>query len=313
MTAPTTTEPEPLREGQEIAPGYRVIEHMRRGSELDTYDAWSEQRYSRCFIKTVRPDQAREERVRRCLESEARLLLGFTHPHIVRAYELVERPDGPVLVMETLSGATLSHIIEARNRRLPARDIAHLGLHLCSAMRYMHDRGYLHLDLKPGNIIADAGRARIIDLNLARPPGLGHGYAGTPCYMAPEQVRGGVLGPAADVWGVGLVLYEAATGHQPFDRGDEPPEQPSEASWTSFQQRCPQLTEPVPPVRTRRRLPATMADAVDACLAREPAKRPTLAELSRALTTVTEIEEDAPVPHPSADLLPDGEPTQPAR
>ena len=242
MTA-LSTEPEPLREGREIAPGYRVIEHMRRGSELDTYDAWSEQRYSRCFIKTVRPDQAREERVRRCLESEARLLLGFTHPHIVRAYELVERPDGPVLVMETLSGATLSHIIEARNRRLPARDIAHLGLHLCSAMRYMHDRGYLHLDVKPSNIIAHGGHARLIDFALSRPPGPCTERHGTRFAMAPEQVRVGMLGAATDVWGTGLVLYEAATGVHPFLRETGA----TTCEETSLEEYYPQIAEAAAP------------------------------------------------------------------
>ncbi|MGW1676326.1 serine/threonine-protein kinase [Saccharopolyspora sp. NPDC002376] len=285
--APTDSAPEPHPPGHEIAPGYRVIQHMRRGRELDTYDAWSEERYCRCFIKTVRPDRAHHEGVRNSLEFEGRLLLSFSHPHIVRAYDVVAGEHGPVLVMETLPGMTLSGLLDTRSRRLTARELAHLGLHLCSAMLYMHDRGYLHLDLNPGNIIADAGRARVIDLNLSRKPGPSSTRAGTPCAMAPEQIRGGTLGPETDVWGVGLVLYGAAAGSHPFDSGAFSTAGYFE-SWSSFAKRCPQLTHPAPPIRTHRRLPRAMATAIDECLRQDPQQRPTLAELGEALSTVAD-------------------------
>ncbi|MEV6226383.1 serine/threonine-protein kinase [Saccharopolyspora shandongensis] len=296
-TAPEPTEsaPEPLPPGYEITPGYRVIQHMRRGRELDTYDAWSEQRYCRCFIKSVRPDLAHREGVRERLELEGRLLLAFTHPHIVRAYDLVAGEHGPVVVLETLSGATLSHLIETRTRRLTAAELAHLGQHLCSAMAYMHDRGYLHLDLNPGNIIADMGRARVIDLNFARQPGPSRGRAGTPCAMAPEQIRSGMLGPETDVWGIGLVLYGAATGIQPFDVGTSG-EPTNFESVSSLQARCPQLTDPAPPIRTQRRLPKAMSTAIDACLRQDPQQRPAVAELAEALSAVAD-----PVPTPWAE------------
>ncbi|PKW19064.1 serine/threonine-protein kinase [Saccharopolyspora spinosa] len=307
-TAPEPTEsaPEPYPPGDEITPGYRVIQHIRRGQELDTYDAWSEKRYCRCFIKSVRPDLAHHEGVRERLELEGRLLLSFTHPHIVRAYDLVGGEHGPVVVLETLSGATLSHLVETRTRRLTAAELAHLGQHLCSAMAYMHDHGYLHLDLNPGNIIADMGRARVIDLNFARQPGPSRGGAGTPCAMSPEQIRGGMLSQETDVWGIGLVLYGAATGIQPFDVGtsgerrdtivlDEPTNFESE-SVSALQARCPQLTVPAPPIRTQRRLPKAMSTAIDACLRQDPQQRPTVAELAEALSAVAD-----PVPTPGAE------------
>jgi len=78
-------------------------------------------------------------------------------------------------------------------------------------------RGYLHLDLKPSNIIADGGRAIIIDLSIARRPGRAPAGLGTWCYLAPEQARGGHVCDAADVWGVGAVLFEALTSKPPFD------------------------------------------------------------------------------------------------
>jgi serine/threonine protein kinase len=104
--------------------------------------------------------------------------------------------------------------------------------------------------------------------------------------MSPEQVCGGHLGPPADVWGVGLVLYEAATGLQPFDLPDR---SCSASGYTSTMARCQAvLTRPAPKVRARRRLPTDVAEIIDACLRWEPDQRPTLEQLGAALATLTE-------------------------
>ncbi|MFL6149499.1 MAG: serine/threonine-protein kinase [Pseudonocardiaceae bacterium] len=273
--------------GHLLAPGYQVIEHVRRGEDLDCYEAWSSQRYCRCFIKTLRPDCASDPSARRHLQREARLLLSLTHPHLVRAYEYV-KPDSaqpPLLVLENLTGATLGYLLHGGRQRLGAQDLGHLGRHLCSALRYLHSCGHLHLDVKPSNIIACDGVARLIDLSLARPPGRCSAGLGTPGYMSPEQVTGGDLGPPADVWGIGLVLYQAATGLQPFDI---PGNSASGSVNTSTLSLCQtQLARPAPKVRSRRRLPADVAEILDACLHREPDKRPTLEGLDAALVTLT--------------------------
>ncbi len=273
--------------GYPLAPGYQVVEHVRRGEDLDSYEAWSSQRYCRCFIKTLRPDVITDASARRQLQREARLLLALTHPHLVRAYEYVkpEEKRAPLLVLENLTGATLSYLLDDGRQRLGAVDLGHLGQHLCSALRYLHSRGYLHLDVKPSNIIADQGVARLIDLSLARPPGRCPAGVGTPGYMSPEQIAGGDLGTAADVWGIGLVLYQAATGTQPFDIPDR---STSAGSNTSTLARChTQLIRPAPKIRTRRRLPADVAGILDACLHRDPDQRPTLECLDAALATLT--------------------------
>lgn len=281
--------------GHELAPGYVVVDHVRRGEDLDCYEAWSVQRYCRCFIKTLRPDAATDTSARRHLAREARLLLSLTHPHLVRAYDYVTPKDGqpPLLILENLTGATLSYLLDGGRERAgpgwPARlsstDLGYLGQHLCSALRYLHSRNHLHLDVKPSNIIASDGVARLIDLSLARRPGRCAAGIGTPGYMSPEQACGGHLGPPADVWGVGLVLYQAATGLQPFDLHYR---SCSASAHTSTMARCQAvLTRPAPRLRARRRLPTEVAEVIDACLHWEPDQRPTLERLDAALATLT--------------------------
>jgi eukaryotic-like serine/threonine-protein kinase len=280
--------------GHQLAPGYVVVEHVRRGEDLDCYEAWSSQRYCRCFVKTLQPDAATDASARRYLKREARLLLSLSHPHLVRAYEYITPADGqpPLLVLENLTGATLSFLLNrngsGRGRvKLSAADLRHLGQQLCSVLRYLHSCGYLHLDVKPSNIIASDGIGKLIDLSLARRPGRCAAGIGTPGYMSPEQVCGGHLGPPADVWGVGLVLYQAATGLQPFDLPDR---SASASSYTYTMARCQALlSRPAPKIRARRRLPARAAEVIDACLHRNPDRRPTLERLDAALADLTGV------------------------
>jgi eukaryotic-like serine/threonine-protein kinase len=270
--------------GSAIAPGYLVIEHLSRGRTLDVYDVWSDERECRCVAKGLRPDRADDRSARRRLVREGRLLRTLSHPHIVRGYELLPS-EPPLLIMETLSGETLAHLIEEGERLLPV-EIAQLGLQLCSAIQYLHRNRFLHLDLKPSNIVAEAGRAKVIDLSLARRPGPAPGGIGTWCYMAPEQIRGGQLAPAADVWGIGVVLWEAATGRPAFGADEDEALIPSGSEEDLAAEQHPQLLRSVGPVRRHRRLPATLAHAIDGTLARDALDRPTISSLASLLEDV---------------------------
>jgi len=261
--------PPPLAEGAFVAPGYRVLRHLARGKALDVYDVWSEERHALCVAKAIRPDRLDDAGTRRRLTREGRVLLSLTHPHIVRAYQLIEQPR-PVLALEALTGATLDYVLDTRARRLPAVEITYLGLQLCSAVRYLHRHGLLHLDLKPTNVISEAGIAKLIDLSVARPPGPARPGIGTRQYMSPEQARGGVLGPAADVWGIGAVLFAAATQRRPFYELD------GETKYAQLDGRAPR-------VGAFRRLPRALAEAIDVTLEPEPGNRPQVAELSAML------------------------------
>jgi serine/threonine protein kinase len=169
------------------------------------------------------------------------------------------------LVLETLPGETLSHLLaRRRRRRLAARDVAQLGAQLASALAYVHRSGFVHLDVKPSNVVCHGGLVKLLDFGLARRPGpVGRGV-GTASYLAPEQARGGRVGAAADVFALGVVLYEAATGRCPF----------------SARRRA---TDTPPPVATRRRLPVALARTIDACLERDPERRPAAGELLQVL------------------------------
>jgi serine/threonine protein kinase len=265
-------DPPLLVEGDVLAPGYQVVEHLRRGSRLDVYDVWSEERDCRCVAKALRPDRLRDAKARRALAGEGRLVTSLAHPHIVRAFDLVLRPH-PVLILETLTGNTLAEIIRGARRRLSLAEVAWLGVHLCSAMHYMHGRGFLHLDLKPSNIISEDGKARVLDLSIARPPGRGRKGVGTRVYMAPEQARGDFLTGATDVWGIGMVLFEGATGHRPFSTNGDGP-------------KYPQLAHDADSVGVHRRVPPAFAAVVDGCLERDPDNRPTLNELPEILDSL---------------------------
>jgi eukaryotic-like serine/threonine-protein kinase len=258
----------PLGAGRTLAPGVTVRRHLNRSNALDVYEAWCARRSCPVVVKVPRPDRLGDGRLRRDLLREGRLLVRLAHPNIVRGYEVHDGPR-PAVVLEALGGETLGHLFDRLRRRLSAGELAHLGLHLGGALRYLHGEGLLHLDVKPSNAVAEAGRARLLDLSLAARPGPHRAGRGTWCNMAPEQARGGVVGPAADVFGLGTVLWEGATGDNPFADGVED---------------HPTLARRAVPVRTRRRLPADLAGLVDAMLDPDPGDRPALDEVLAGLS-----------------------------
>jgi serine/threonine protein kinase len=270
----------PRQAGASLGAGYEVIGLLWRSRVLDVYDAWSHERGCRVVVKTLRPDRRDDARAVRALRREGRHLARLSHPHLVRAYAVLDAPH-PAVVLETLGGETVAHLIERRARGLAARELGILGLQVCGAAGYLHAHGIVHLDIKPSNVVLDGGRAKLIDLSVAQRFGACRPGTGTWCYLAPEQARGDAVGPAADVWGIGLLLREAATGECPFDnRADGDREHP-------------QLGRRARSVRSERRgLPRVLGAAMDAALAPDPAQRPSVGELAAACAQAAGLEEE---------------------
>ena len=223
------------------------------------------------MVRVVRPDREDDEHCQAALVREGRLLRDLAHPHLVRVYEVIEEPR-PAVVMETLTGSTLAALID--ESPLSPVDTALLGRQLASALNYLHNRHWLHLDVKPSNVVVQSGRAILIDLSLATPPGDGRPDAGTYGYLAPEQVTGRDLSPATDVFGLGVTLAEALTGDLPY--GEEERwaggMSPRRTTW-SFR-------------RHLTKAPAPLAELIVACIDPDPARRPTLTALRAALDSV---------------------------
>lgn len=200
--------------------------------------------------------------------AEARAAARLHHPHIVPVYEVGRIGDEPFFSMPLLRGTTLAAQLDGQ--RLSEARAIELLLVLCSAVGYAHSLGLLHLDLKPANVLLDEdGRALIGDFGLAQSldPGAAANAtepAGTPAYMAPEQIerQRGDLSPRSDIYALGAMLYEFLVGEPPHGRADA----------ATLMQRT--LRETVPPPRGRRPGLGRDLEAIClTCLQTDPARR----------------------------------------
>jgi serine/threonine protein kinase len=261
-----------LRQGDEIAPGRSAIKLLGGGLRYEAYLAWDERLHSLVVVKVVRPGLVGDRRTLEGLAEEVTMLDRLHHPVLLRGFAADLSSPRPHVVLEHLEGPRLSTLLRTYGP-LPSEQLLPLGVQLCAAAHYMAAEGVVHLDIKPSNIIMGAP-ARLIDLSVARTiedcAGL-RSAVGTDSYMSPEQClpgRGGPVGPAADVWGIGVTLYRAMTGERPFAKGDPDGGEPA--------LRWPQLEQPpASPVGA----PPVLAGLVLACLAYDPLERPTAHEL----------------------------------
>lgn len=255
--------------GSKIGPGLEVVAHLRRGRDLDVYDCWDSTRLCRVVVKAPRPGVAEAPGM---IRREARLLRRLSHPNLVRVIAVHDDAKRPLLVLETLTGATVGSLLD--EKVLSAHEASILGQQLCGVLVHMHAEGLLHLDLKPSNVIAQGGQAKLIDLSLARPPGRGKAGLGTWCYAAPEQAAGQPLNAACDVWGLGLLLHEGVTGEPAFDVEGETDDHPQ------CHRRAPRARS------LRRSVPKPLDDLLHACLDPAPTARPKLLDVHERLRAI---------------------------
>ncbi len=265
-----------FREGDEIVPGRHATRLLGGGRRYEAYLAWDDELHTLVVVKIVRPALVESEGARRGIEGEARALEALSHPTIVRMFDAVLDGNRPHVLLEHLEGPRLSTLL--RRYRVILEQLLPLGIELCSALHYMHGRGYLHLDVKPRNVVMSA-RPRLIDLSVAMPLEDVRGITrpiGTDAYMAPEQCdpeRFSEIGPPSDVWGLGVTLYEALTRVRPFPAADA-------STGSSGAARYPQLDADPFPLPSD--FPRPLTEAIFSCLERRPADRPTAVELANA-------------------------------
>ncbi len=264
----TTRSATPTRDNLELAPGaifaerYRILSLLGHGGMGEVYradDLRVGQPVALKFVTFNGPSRAgRNERFVR----EVRLARQITHPNVCRVHDIGEWNAHLYLSMEYIDGENLKTVL-AREGRLPHDRALDVARQLCAGLSAAHERQILHLDLKPANVMIDRrGRAVITDFGVSRSAehAMSGTFAGTPAYMAPEQLTGGALTIQTDLYALGLVLYEMFTGERararpvssrgPIDEGEALPSQ-----WP-------------------RDLDRRIQDVILSCIAPERAKRP---------------------------------------
>ena len=222
------------------------------------------------------------------LRYEARLSARVDHPGTVQIYDLAEDAGEPWIVMEALPGRTLEATLRDRGP-LPVGPATRLGLGLLEALEATHRAGVVHRDVKPSNVrLCGGGRVVLTDFGIAATTQDGLGgcngkVSGSPAYMAPEQVHGGEVEPASDLFSLGATLYTAVEGRSPFAKG------------------CPVATltavvddPPAPLVRA-----GPLVPAVEGLLAKDPERRLDSGQARRALRAITTTAR----PGPSTSML----------
>src|SRR5688500_12324987 len=218
-------------------------------------------------IKSPRPQFSADPGFRARFEREARAAAALSHPNIIDVYDVGEDDGTPFIVMELVRGQSLKAIIAADAPFHPD-DVAELLEQIGGALDYAHARGYVHRDIKPGNILVDEhGRARLVDFGIAK--GLADGdlteagaSLGTVGYLSPEQAAGLMATPASDVYSAGVVAFEMLTGELPFAA-----ETPVGVAMRHVHDPAPRPSQVVPA------LPPQVDPIILRALAKDPTKR----------------------------------------
>jgi eukaryotic-like serine/threonine-protein kinase len=273
---------------------YHVVRKLGTGGMANVYLAEDQELDRRVAIKMLDDRHAQDEQFVERFRREAKNAAGLTHPNIVSIYDRGEAEGTYYIAMEYLDGRTLKELLVARGPTPVAVAIDYARQAL-AALGFAHRNGVVHRDIKPHNVsVASDGRLKVMDFGIAR-AGTSQmtetgSIIGTAQYLSPEQAKGAPVGPASDIYSVGIVLYEMLTGSVPFT-GDTPLEIAMKHLSTT----------PEPPSERRPEVPHELDSIVLRALAKDPADRyPTaeamdadLARAARGQAVAPETEEAA--------------------
>lgn len=249
---------------------YQVERELGRGTMSIVYKAFDPRIDRYLAVKVLREKFARDVASRQRFLREARSAGGLGHPNIVTVFDVGQIDGVPFMAMELLEGDTLDDRL-GEQEQLSVREVLEIGVQLGSALSYAHERGVIHRDIKPANVYFDAGTgvAKLLDFGIA---GVNSGddnpssdkglIAGTPAYMAPEQIAGESQDARCDLYSLGVVLYRLLSGRLPFD----------EANLSEQMARV--MREPPPPLEPLNPdTPVELIELTHRLLAKKPAAR----------------------------------------
>ncbi|MFF2197434.1 serine/threonine-protein kinase, partial [Streptomyces sp. NPDC058157] len=204
-----------------IAGRYRLGKRLGRGGMGTVWKASDELLGRAVAVKELHVGEGKEATG---ALREARTVAQIKHPHVVVVHDVVEDDGRPYIVMELVEGGSLADRLAA-DGPLDAAETARVGLALLGALSAAHERGVLHRDVKPANVLMEAGTGRVVltDFGIARLAGSTTisetgAFVGSPEYTSPERMQGAAAGPASDLWSLGALLCAALTGESPFHR-----------------------------------------------------------------------------------------------
>ena len=261
---------EPVEPGHVLARRYAIAEQLGIGGSGVVYRAFDRELGEVIAVKMVRPDVlAMDGNALERLKSEIRLARRISHRNVVRTHDLGEADGVYFITMEYITGTLLRDLID-RGAPLPVPAVIAIAKQLCRALEVAHEQGVIHRDIKPQNLMVEPdGTLKVMDFGVARlaqrasqltSTGM---VVGTPAYMSPEQLLDDPVDARADIYAVGVVLYECLTGHRPVEA-------------TSAAGLIGKLlsTTPRPPRDVNTAVPVAVSDIVMRSLAKEPQDRP---------------------------------------
>jgi serine/threonine protein kinase len=289
-----------MQKGQVLGGRYRLTEHLGVGGMSVVWKAHDQLLNRSVAVKVLAGLPAATPAARLRIRAEAQAAAQLSHPNVTNVYDYGESttesdPCVPYVVMELLPGRTLSQRLA--DGPLVPRTALRICAEVASALAAAHARGLVHRDVKPSNIMLTPSGAKVVDFGLAAIAGQTEldddgELHGTPAYLAPERLTGGEVIPASDVYALGLLIHRALTNHLPW-----------QAETTTQMLTAHVYIEPAPLPPTNGVLPE-VNQICHRCLAKDPADRPSAAEVATALADAAGIvlmpQDDYSDPAPAA-------------
>jgi eukaryotic-like serine/threonine-protein kinase len=271
--------------GDVLASRYVIEERLGQGGMAAVYRARDQQLGRAVAIKVLHQQFSEDPELVARFQQEARAAAALSHPHIVEVYDVGTDQGALFIVMALATGENFGSILQREGRPSPA-EVARIGASIADALAYAHRNGVIHRDVKPQNILIDPdGRVRLADFGIAEIAGTSgltqSGWVmGTAYYLSPERAQGEAGGAAADIYSLGVVLYEALAGRRPFSGAN-----PVAIALQQLQHAAPPLSSLAPDA------PTSLIAAIDRSMAYEPGSRyPNAEELARDLRAAASMD-----------------------